>query len=97
MTKAQISKHLRVVLQKMFENTGIEYSDEYVQTEGWYLRYKWKESERKDFIKWLSEYLQENEEAREELLMGESKEKVVCNVAAKQIATFFGWTSDDSN
>jgi FKBP-type peptidyl-prolyl cis-trans isomerase (trigger factor) len=94
MQKKQISIHLRIILQKMFENTSIEYSDEYVQSDNWYLNYQWTEEQEQEFINWLANYLSENADAREELLYSKVKSKKMCGLAAKQFVTFFGWTMD---
>jgi len=94
MQKKQISIHLRIILQKMFENTSIEYSDEYVQSDNWYLDYQWTKEQEQEFINWLANYLSENADAREELLYSKVKSKKMCGLAAKQFVTFFGWTMD---
>jgi hypothetical protein len=91
MRKKEVSKHLRVILEKMFENTGIEYSDDYVQSDNWYLDYQWTEEQEEEFVNWLADYLIENEEARKELLYSTVKSKKMCSLAARQFVTFFGW------
>lgn len=91
MQKKKISTHLRIILQKMFENTGIEYSDEYVQSDNWYLDYQWTDKQEQEFTDWLANYLSENADARKELLYSTVKSKRMCSLAAKQFVTFFGW------
>lgn len=93
MRSAPIKEHLRIILQKMFEGTGIEYSDEYVKTDDWYLNYVWKEDEEKAYIDWLADYLYNNVGARKELMNISGKNKKECLKAAQQFAAFFGWTT----
>jgi len=89
--KEPIKPHTQIILMKMFEGTGIKYSDEYVQTSDWYFNHSWTEEEENQFIDWLTSYLQENSGAREEIMRINSKNKSLCNLAAKNFAAWFGW------
>lgn len=93
MRSEPIKEHLRIILQKMFEGTGIDYSDEYVKTDDWYLNYVWKEDEEKAYVDWLADYLYNNASARKELMSITGKSKKECLKAAQQFAAFFGWTT----
>ena len=93
MRSEPIKEHLRIILQKMFEGTGIDYSDEYVKTDDWYLNYVWKENEEKAYVDWLADYLYNNASARKELMSITGKNKKECLKAAQQFAAFFGWTT----
>lgn len=52
-----MSDNLKKILKKMFTYSGIEYSDELVRQEGWFLKYTWKEGEEEDFTEWLIKFL----------------------------------------
>ena len=91
MRKTPIKEHLRIILQKMFEETGIEYSDEYVKQDDWYLNYTWTEKKEQEFVDWLADYLYNSLPARKELMQITSKNKEACKRVAQQFATFFGW------
>lgn len=93
MRKTPIKEHLRIILEKMFEETGIEYSDEYVKQDDWYLNYTWTEKQEQEFVDWLTNYLYNSLPARKELMQITSKNKEACKRAAQQFATFFGWTT----
>ena len=93
MRNQPIKEHLRIILEKMFEGTGIEYSDEYVKQDHWYLNYGWSEQQEQDYIDWLSNYLYTNTAARKELMRISTKNKAECKKTAQQFASFFGWTT----
>lgn len=93
MRKTPIKEHLRIILQKMFEETDIEYSDEYVKQDDWYLNYTWTEKKEQEFVDWLADYLYNSLPARKELMQITSKNKEACKRVAQQFATFFGWTT----
>ena len=93
MAKEPIKEHLRTILKKMFEGTGLEYSDQYVQTDDCYLNHVWKEEEEKAYVDWLADYLYNNVGARKELMKISGKNKEECRRAAQQFASFFGWTT----
>jgi hypothetical protein len=95
MTTEPIKKHLRIILEKMFEGTGIPYSDEYVKTNDWYLNYKWTEDQENEFTDWLADYLYNNSDARKELMALSNKSKAACMKAAIQFSSFFGWTTSE--
>jgi hypothetical protein len=90
-----IGSQLRIILEKMFEGTGITYSDQYVKTDDWYLNYRWTEEQENEFTDWLADYLYKNSQARKELMALSTKSKAACMKAAIQFTSFFGWTTSE--
>ncbi len=90
-----IGSQLRIILEKMFEGTGITYSDQYVKTDDWYFNYRWTEEQENEFTDWLADYLYKNSQARKELMTLSTKSKPACMKAAIQFTCFFGWTTSE--
>jgi hypothetical protein len=93
MRSKELTKHLKIILEKMFEGTGIEFSEDYVNQDSWYLNYTWSEAQQKEYTDWLTDYLYENSEARKELMNFPNKTKKDCKKVADQMVLFFGWTT----
>lgn len=97
MRDVPIKEHVRIVLQKMFEGTGIEYSDEYVKQEYWFCNYQWTDKQHSDYVEWLTDYLYKNKEARKQIMTTPTKIKSLCRLCAEGFAAMFGWTFTEIN
>jgi hypothetical protein len=93
MQQKKLTKHLTIILEKMFEGTGIEFSEDYVNQDSWYLNYAWPEVIQENYTTWLTGYLYNNAEARKELMNFPQKNLKQCKKVAEQMVLFFGWTT----
>jgi hypothetical protein len=92
-----VKPHLEIILMKMFEGTGINYTPEYVKTQDWFLTHSWTEQQMDEYIEWLADYFYNNADARQEILNSTTKSKPYCKKAAEQFACFYGWTTSKVN
>ena len=89
-----LTVHLTVILEKMFSYSPINFYKELVEKEDWYWAYTWKDGEKEDFINWLTDYLFNNKEAREQLMFYPTKQKDKCFDTARTFESMFGWREE---
>jgi hypothetical protein len=89
----RFSKHLTIVLKKMFEMVGAEYDESIFEKEDWYRLHEWEERDSEGFIKWLSDYLYKNKDARKEIMAVPSKDKNSCENVARMFDLSYGWVT----
>ena len=68
---------------------------DYFRQDSWFHDYSWSKKEEKDFIKWMTNYLYTNNNARRDLLTTRLKRKKSCKTAAEQFVWNYGWKYDE--
>ena len=86
-----MNETLQIILKKMFEIIGEEYSFEKTQSDSWFLDYSWTAEQENQFRDWLVNYLYENKEARQSLMRWPRKNKKTCKRATNEFILWYGW------
>lgn len=86
-------RHFKIILSKMFEFVNAEFDEELVLEKDWYKKYSWTQEQEDGFEKWLTDYLCNSSEAREEIIWFPVKSKTSCKRAANAFITNYGWIS----
>ena len=90
--------HLFEILCKMFDCVGATYHADLVKKRGWFLKNQWTVEQQEEYIKWLTNYLYKNKEAREEIVFTPNiKTKKWCEKAARVFVFEFGWKIKNGN
>jgi hypothetical protein len=82
---------LEIILSEMFRRVGDTYSSDKTKDNFWYYAHEWTESEERDFVDWLTEYLYNNKEARKELMAFPTKNKNRCDRVSNYFVLWYGW------
>jgi len=90
--KQKFSKHLKIVLEEMCRRVDIGFELVNFEDENWYQKHKWTEKEQDDFVKWLTDYLYANTEARQELTTVYYKNKKQLKKVATEFTFNYGWS-----
>ena len=84
------NEYLNEVLEEMCDRVGAKFKD-FDFSGQWFQTHSWTEKEQEDFIKWLTNYLYNNKEAREEILARNIRLKSHIKKAANEFVFTYGW------
>jgi hypothetical protein len=84
-------KHIDIILNKMCEILGADFSKMDFKKENWFRTYEWTEDSENDFKKWLISHLLENKEARDEIMEWPTKDKKNIEKAVNDFIFNYGW------
>ena len=84
-------KHIETILKKQCELVGADYDKIDFKKNNWWMEYEWDEDTRNEFLAWMRDYLYENKEARQEIMMFTRKNKKNCLRAAQEWDFMYGW------
>ncbi len=89
----EMGKHTVTILAEMCDRVNVKYKDINFKKERWFMEYSWDKEEESDFIKWVTEYLNSNKEARYEIMKFPRNKRNI-----KKTAQFFvfnyGWATN---
>lgn len=81
--------HLDKILKEMFSRVGAKKVD--TSKPDWFLKYSWTSEEESYFVNWLTDYLMEHKEAREQLMKFPLKNKKAVRDFACWFVFDYGW------
>ena len=55
-----VDKVTESLLKEMFVRMGVEYSEDFVNQDGWYLKHSWSLEAESEYKKWAVEWLRKN-------------------------------------
>ena len=91
----KFSKHLKIILTEMCQKVGVEFKDVNFNDADWYQKHTWTEEEQDDFVKWMTDYLYTNTEARREITTVISRNKRQSKRAAEMFCFSYGWSFNE--
>jgi len=84
-------KYTQRVIEKMCKVVGADINKINFKKKEWFTKHSWTEEEQDEFTKWLSKYLYNNREAREELMACPIKCKRSTDGVARMFMLNYGW------
>lgn len=85
-----------IVLEKMCQMVGADKSTINFRSDQWYNEYQWTKHQENEFVKWLTEYLYKNKQARSEIMRFPSRNKKKCKAVAEMFNFIYGWKTYES-
>ena len=86
-----MNQYVKEVLTKQCEIVGAKYEDIDFDDDLWFFQHEWTKEQEAEFIRWTTEYLMTNKEARAAIMQVPIRSKKICNKAANAFAFNFGW------
>ena len=86
-----LGKHVKVVLKEMCKVVGADYSSIDFKAAKWFWSHTWTTKQEQEFVKWLTNYLYKNAQARKEIIAYYWGNKKQCKAAAEEFAWNYGW------
>jgi len=90
-----MNEYLKEILTEMCSRVKIKFEEKNLKNEHWFQKYEWTQKEEKDFVNWLAEYMKNNKEARETLMMFPRKNKRELKQFAEMFCFNYGWRYKD--
>lgn len=90
-----MNRHLKIILKKMFQMVGEDFSEEYMNQDMWFHNHVWTKEQEDSFLQWMENYLFENNEARNVLMEVPRKERSIIRYACNSFILDYGWRLDD--
>jgi hypothetical protein len=81
--------HTDKILKEMFSRVGVKKVD--TSKPDWFLKHSWTAEEEIYFINWLTDYLMEHKEARQEIMRFPFKDKKELRKFAQWFVLNYGW------
>ena len=92
MNQYAIPKYTKEVLKQMCREIRVSFSKIDFDDNEWYLKYSWTQYKQEKFIKWLTDYLYNNKEARVEMLaLPIKRSKKYLRKVALDFVFSYGW------
>jgi hypothetical protein len=87
------SPSLHTILRKMcsYVDKGLIPYDLKTWTNNWYHKYTWREEQQESFIKWTTNYLYNNTQARKEILGRNVMNKKLIEDSVRWFVFLYGW------
>ena len=85
---------IKTVLTEMCKRVGADADKIDFKEEGWFMQHSWTQSEEEDFIKWVTDYLYTDKQARIDIMNSPSKRKGTCKKAATYFVWNYGWKTN---
>jgi len=86
-----MNKYLKEILIEMCKRVNAKYEDIDFKKEQWFLEYEWTNEEETSFINWLVDYMKQNKEARDTLMMFPRNNKRDLERFANSFIFNYGW------
>lgn len=86
-----MNKYLIAILKEMCQIVGANQSQIDFKRPRWFHSFTWTKVEEDNFVKWLTDYIHKNKEARSLLTTIHNNTKKNCNIFAKQFVWNYGW------
>ena len=86
-----MNPQIKVVLTEMFKKVGLEFEEEFVKENGWYLKHTWSNETEDEFRKWFINYLYKNVQARKEIMATPRKDKTRITRVVEEFIWNYGW------
>jgi len=86
-----MNKYLKEILIEMCKRVNAKYEDIDFKKEQWFLEYEWTNEEEASFINWLVDYMKQNKEARDTLMMFPRNNKRDLERFANSFIFNYGW------
>lgn len=87
----EMNAQVKIVLEKQCEIVGARYEDVDFNDDLWFFSYQWTKDQEYEFIEWLTNHLQTDREARNNIMNIPSRNRRICRQAAQSFAFNFGW------
>lgn len=84
--------HLHKILKKMCEVAGVDYKSVDFKDDFWFTEHTWTQQQEDAFKRWLIDYLNNNSEARKEILAFPNWKGQV-EKAVNMFVFQYGWTT----
>lgn len=81
--------HIDIILKEMFSRVGVKKVD--TTEPDWFLQNSWTPEEERHFVNWMTDYLIEHKDARQEIMRFPLKNKSEIKKFAQQFALNYGW------
>jgi hypothetical protein len=85
------NKYLDEIMNEMFRRVGLEYKEDKVKEQDWFLQASWTEEEQNDFKEWFVTYLSNNKSAIEDLYENSLNNKQLNRERAAMFVFNYGW------
>ena len=86
-----MNKYLKEILIEMCKRVNAKYEDIDFKKEQWFLEYEWTNEEEASFINWLVDYMKQNKEVRDTLMMFPRNNKRDLERFANSFIFNYGW------
>lgn len=84
-----MGKHLKKIMKEMCKRVNVNFKDIDFKKDRWFMKHSWTFKQENDFRKWLIDYLNNNSEARKEVLKNPNKKEV--EKAVSWFIINYGW------
>lgn len=91
MSWKDLSPILREALDEMCRVVGSKPSSIDWDDQNWFLTRSWTAEQEETYVKWMTDWLVDNKEARESLLAHPRRNRSHCHKAAREFAWTYGW------
>jgi hypothetical protein len=90
---SELGEHTQIVLREMCKRVGADYEkiDFKDEINPYYFKHDWTDDDQSDFAKWMTQYLYNNEKARQEIMAVPRKTKKYCKNVANHFVFNHGW------
>ena len=94
--KEDYSKSLVEILTEMCKRVNVDYADIDFHKDYWFCEHYWTEAEQEDFCQWLTDYLNNNKEARQEFDINTTNKNII-QKQSKMFCFNYGWKFQENN
>ena len=88
-------KGLEEIIKKQCEIVGANYSKINFKKKNWFWDYEWTNEQQNEFIEWLTDYMKDNKEARNDLMQRPSSVKKILERFAREFVFNYGWKTKE--
>ena len=85
-----MGEYTKIILNEMCRRVGTNDNIDFKRND-WYTDYTWTQEQENEFVDWLTDYLYNNRDARQELMVFSHKDKKRCKGAAREFSANYGW------
>lgn len=86
-----MKKHVKKILKEMCKRVNANFDKFNFKTKDWFMKHEWSEEECDKFKEWLIIYLNENKEARTEIMNIPLKNKIRIEKTAGMFILNYAW------
>ena len=88
-------KHFDIIIAKMCGWIGVDPSQASNDIPDWFMQHSWTPAQEKSFIEWLSNYLYNDTEARNEIMLFPRRRRRETDETASKFVWNYGWRYED--
>ena len=88
-------KHFDIIIAKMCSWIGVDSNQASNDIPDWFMQHSWTPAQEESFCKWLSTYLYNDTEARNEIMRFPRRTRNKTDKVAKEFVWTYGWKYEE--